>query len=252
MSASEWDYQSAVGAMLYLSLTARPDVAQCVGVLSRFMSCPGRAHVEAAKQCIRYLFATKDYGITYSKHLSGAPHVYMKAKPGAATEADEKSASFEMVTYADADLAGDLVTLKSTTGFCIMLNGGLVSWSSKLQSVVALSTAEAETNAAVEAVKTVMHMRLFLQELNLTQVGPSVVYEDNASAISLAQSKEQSKRARHYQLKVHFLSDLHKRGVFCYEKVGTRDQVADAFTKALPRDDFVRFREWMGVTVNVV
>ena len=95
-----------------------------------------------------------------------------------------------------------------------------------------------------------MHMRLFLQEL--TQVGPSVVYEDNASAISLAQSKEQSKRARHYQLKVHFLSDLHKRGVFCYEKAGTRDQVADAFTKALPRDDFVRFREWMGVTVKVV
>jgi hypothetical protein len=56
--ASEWDYQSAVGAMLYLSLTARPDVAQCVGVLSRFMSCPGRIHVEATKQCI-----------VYSKHL---------------------------------------------------------------------------------------------------------------------------------------------------------------------------------------
>jgi hypothetical protein len=245
--ASEWDYQSAVGALLYLSLTARPDVAQCVGVLSRFMSCPGRAHVNAAKQCIRYLFATKDYGVMYSKYLSGAPHVYMKAQPGSATEADERASSFEMVTYADADLGGDEVTLKSTTGFGIMLNGGLVSWSSKLQSVVALSTAEAETNAAVEAVKTVTHMRLFLQELNQTQVGPSVVYEDNASAISLAQSKEQSKRARHYQLKVHFLSDLYKRGVFRYEKVGTRDQVADAFTKALPRDDFVKFREWMGV-----
>jgi hypothetical protein len=248
--ASEWDYQSAVGAMLYLSLTARPDVAQCVGVLSRFMSCPGRAHVEAAKQCIRYLFATKNYGITYSKHLSGAPHVFMKARPGGGTEADERASSFEMVTYADADLGGDEFTLKSTSGFCILLNGGVVSWSSKLQSVVALSTAEAETNAAVEAVKTVMHMRLFLQELSHTQVGPSVVYEDNASAISLAQNKEQSKRARHYQLKVHFLKDLHKRGVFCYEKVGTRDQVADAFTKALPRDDFVRFREWMGVKVS--
>jgi hypothetical protein len=74
--------------------------------------------------------------------------------------------------------------------------------------VVALSTAEAETNAAVEAVKIVTHMRLFLQEHNRTQVGPSVVYEDNASAIGLAQSKEQSKRACHYQLKVHFLSVL--------------------------------------------
>ncbi len=86
--------------------------------------------MEAAKQCIRYLFATKNYGITYSKHLSGAPHVFMKASPGGGTEADEKASSFEMVTYADADLGGDEITLKSTTGFCIMLNGGVVSWSS--------------------------------------------------------------------------------------------------------------------------
>ena len=245
--AKIWDYQSAVGALLYLSLTTRPDVAQCVGVLSRFMSCPGHAHVEAAKQCIRYLFGTKDHGIEYSKHLRGAPHVFMKAVPGSVVDADETAASFEFVTYADSDLGGDDHTLKSTTGYCIIINGGLVSWSSKLQSVVALSTAEAETNAAVEAVKTVMHLRLFLQELGLTQVGPSVVYEDNASAIVIAQSKEASKRTRHYLLKAQFLKDLHKRGVFRYEKVGTRDQVADTLTKALPREDFVKFRDWMGV-----
>jgi len=245
--ASTWDYQSAVGALLYLSLTTRPDVAQCVGVLSRFMSCPGEAHVKAAKQCIRYLFGTKDHGIEYSKHLMGAPHVFMRAAPGSVVDADERASSFEFVTYADSDLGGDEHTLKSTTGYCIVINGGLVSWSSKLQSVVALSTAEAETNAAVEAVKTVMHLRLFLQELGLTQEGPSVVYEDNASAIVIAQSKEASKRTRHYLLKAQFLKDLHKRGVFRYEKVGTRDQVADTFTKALPREDFVRFRDWMGV-----
>jgi hypothetical protein len=171
----------------------------------------------------------------------------MRATPGSACEADELASSFEFVTYADADLGGDEHTLKSTTGYCIMLNGGLVSWSSKLQSVVALSTAEAETNAAVEAVKTVIHMRLFLQELNLTQVGPSVVYEDNASAITIAQNREASKRTRHYLLKAQFLKDLHKRSVFRYEKVGTRDQVADMLTKPLPRDDFVKFRDWMGV-----
>jgi len=245
--ASTWDYQSAVGALLYLSLTTRPDVAQCVGVLSRFMSCPGQAHVDAAKQCIRYLFATAEYGIMYSKHLAGAPHAFMRATPGEACAADEAASTYEFVTYADADLGGDESTLKSTSGYCITLNGGLVCWSSKLQSAVALSTAEAETNAAVEAVKTVMHLRLFFQELGLTQVGPSVVYEDNASAIVIAQSKEASKRTRHYLLKTQFLKDLHKRSVFRYEKVGTRDQVADMLTKALPRDDFVKFRDWMGV-----
>jgi hypothetical protein len=171
----------------------------------------------------------------------------MRATPGEACAADEAASSYEFVTYADADLGGDENTLKSTSGYCITLNGGLVCWSSKLQSVVALSTAEAETNAAVEAVKTVMHLRLFFQELGLTQVGPSVVYEDNASAIVIAQSKEASKRTRHYLLKTQFLKDLHKRSVFRYEKVGTRDQVADMLTKALPRDDFVKFRDWMGV-----
>jgi hypothetical protein len=145
----------------------------------------------------------------------------MKASPGAGTEADEKASCFEMVTYAHADLGGDEFTLKSTSGFCIMISGGVASWSSQLQSVVVLSTAEAETNTAVGAVKTVIHMRLYLQELSHTHVGQSAVYEDNASAISLAQNKEQSKGARHYQLKVHFLKELHKhkRCVFFNEKV---------------------------------
>jgi hypothetical protein len=101
--------------------------------------------------------------------------------------------------------------------------------------------------AGVDAVKHLMHMRLFLRELGQIQDGPSVVYEDNQAAISLAHNNEQSKRAKHYQLKVAFLSDQHKRGVFRYVKVGTKAQLADSMTKALPRDDFVRFRDWMGV-----
>jgi hypothetical protein len=154
-----------------------------------------------------------------------------------------------VVTYADADLAGDVGTRKSTTGYAALINGGLVNWISKLQSTVALSTAEAETIAGVEAVKHILHMRLFLRELGQEQVGPSVVYEDNNAAISLAHGKEQSKRSRHYQLKVHFLNEQFKRGTFAYEKVATKEQLADVFTKSLPRDDFVRCRSWMGVSL---
>ena len=150
-------------------------------------------------------------------------------------------------TYADADLAGDETTRRSTSGYCIVMHGGLVSWMSKLQSTVALSTAEAETNAGVEALKQVMHLRLFLRELGFEQVGPSKIYEDNNAAISLAHGKEQSKRAKHYALKVHFLNEEYELGTFEYEKVGTKDQLSDAFTKALPRDDFQKFRQWMGV-----
>ena len=202
--------------------------------------------MEAAKQVIRYLYATKDYWIEFSRDKAGAPHLFMRSEQGSGVLASEKADSREVVTYADADLGGDF-TRKSTSGYMMVLNGGLICWSSKLQSTVALSTAEAETIAGVEAVKHLMHMRLFLRELGQTQDGPSAVYEDNQAAISLAHNNEQSKRAEHYQLKVAFLSDQHKRGVFRYEKVGTKSQLADSMTKALPRDDFVRFRDWMGV-----
>jgi transposase InsO family protein len=256
--SSEFDYASAVGGLLYLSLTARPDVAQSVGVLSRFMSCPGQAHVEAAKQVISYLFSTKQYGITYRKGRSGSPHHEATSEPlvqafvhsrktSVATD-DATGDSRIMGTYCDADLAGDEGTRRSTTGFCMLLSGGLVCWSSKLQDTVALSTAEAETIAATEAVKQLIHLRLFLRELGHEQKEASIVYEDNNAAISLAHGKEQSKRAKHYQLKVHFLNEQYKNGTFAYEKVDTKKQLADAFTKALPRDDFYRYREWMGVT----
>jgi hypothetical protein len=245
---STWDYQSAVGGLLYIALTTRPDIAYATGVLSRFMSCPGAEHVEAAKQVIRYLYGTKEFGILYSRSARGAPHAFVHTRKGEVAVANSVGdVQTLMVTYADADLAGDDTTRRSTSGYGVVLHGGLVSWLSKLQSTVALSTAEAETNAGVEAVKQILHMRLLLRELGFEQVGPSSVFEDNNCAISLVHGKEQSKRARHYQMKVHFLNEQVELGTFAYVKVGTKDQVADTFTKALPREDFQRYRRWMGV-----
>ena len=74
-----------------------------------------------------------------------------------------------------------------------------------------------------------------------------IVYEDNAAAIALGHGNEQSKRSKHYAIKVAFLNEKYKEGVFAYKKVSTKFEIADAFTKALPRDDFCRFRHWMGV-----
>ena len=256
---STFDYASAVGGLLYLSITARPDVAQSVGVLSRFMSCPGEEHVDAAKKVISYLYSTRSYGIKFTKGKGCSPHVSNSSSPGlgvfvhsrkSQTAVEDVTSDSHLVgTYCDADFAGDSGTRKSTTGFCMLLSGGLVCWSSKLQATVALSTAEAETIAGTEAVKQVMHLRLFLQELGHEQVGPSFIYEDNNAAISLAHGKEQSKRAKHYQLKVHFLNQQFSERTFAYEKVTTKDQLADAFTKSLPRDEFNKFRDWMGVSL---
>ncbi len=89
------------------------------------MSCPGEQHVAAAKQAIKFLYATKDYGITYTRGAHGAPHIFMRALPGDEVDAESEAKGHEFVTYADADLAGDLDSRKST--------------------------AEAETNESVEA-----------------------------------------------------------------------------------------------------
>ena len=249
-----FDYPAAVGGLLYLTVTTRPDVAYAVGVLCRFTSCPGIEHVEAVKQVIRYLLATKDDGITYSKFLGSSPHLPV-ATEGSLTLTPRLERPNPPQTllsaYADADLAGDFDTSKSTTGYALILHGGVVSWMSKLQTTVALSTAQAETNAAVEAVKQIMHTRLLLGELGFPQVDPTPVYEDNNAAISIAHNKENAKHAKHFKLKVHFLREQVERGTFEYRKVTTREQLADAFTKALPRIDLDRCREWMGMKPKV-
>jgi hypothetical protein len=207
---------------------------------------------------VRYLYGTKEYGITYRRDGKSAPHLdkddkmppiqtYVHSRKNAVAIEDPTGDSQLMGTYADADLAGDVGTRKSTSGYCIVMNGGLVQWSSKLQATVALSTAEAETIAATEAVKQLMHMRLFYEELGVKSDAPSTVFEDNAACISLAHGSQQSKRAKHYQLKVHFLNEKFNDGTFAFEKVGTAEQLSDALTKSLPRESFCRYREWMGV-----
>ena len=112
---------------------------------------------------------------------------------------------------------------------------------------MALSTAEVETIAATEAIKQIMHLRLFLQELGHEQKYPTAVFEDNAAAIAFSEKREQSKRTKHYQMKVHFLSEQQELGIYKMVKVGTKDQLADTFTKALPNTTFNQFRNWMGV-----
>ena len=255
VDVADFDYMSAVGGLLYLSLTARPDVAYAVGVLSRYMACPGKDHVEAAKRVIRYLYRTKHYGIRYTKgvpeaaelapHVLDSPVVYLKkigvedfggvpkpeimhAKSDGAESSVEGSslpgegfAFVECPTYVDADLAGDLDTMKSTTGFAIILFGGIVCWMAKLQSTVALSTSEAETNAATEAVKQLMHMRLFLRELGMRQNHPTVVYEDNNATIAFTEGTGNKKKTKHYQMKVHFLQEQKEAGVYAMKRVET-------------------------------
>ena len=162
----------------------------------------------------------------YTPAVSSRVPLRIPRDGGARTSSqDAARASTELQTYADADFAGDVTTRRSTSGYCLLLHSGVIQWSSRLQSTCSLSTAEAETVASTEAAKQIIHYRLFLRELGRKQDGPSILFEDNQAAISMAESPELSARTKHYQIKVKFLRDIRARGIFQYQHVSTHDQL---------------------------
>ena len=156
--------------MLYLGCWSRQDIAFAVSEfkLSRFVSAaqsaPCRSHMVAAKHLLRYLNGTKDLGLVYSRPADRGP-------------TDKENLLWG---YVDSDWAGCPDSRKSTSGYVLMLNGPAVSWKSKKQSVVALSSAEAEFVATSCMMQEVIYTCRFLENLGFPQLNPTQIFEDNA------------------------------------------------------------------------
>ena len=152
----------------------------------------------------------------------------------------------EVNHYVDADFGGDKVTRRSTSGYVAMMNGGPISWSSKIQKLAAQSSAESEIYAATDCVKEALHLRLLLQEVTGDfSSEPVTLHEDNQACIQLAHNLRGSKAAKHYELRLRFLHEQVRDKNVEFVKINTVDQLADAFTKALPRDSLTKFRDMM-------
>ena len=136
-------YSQMIGTLMYLSVCTRPDIAQAVGALARYMAAPTVAHWQAAKGILRYIAGTVNYGITFGK------------------------SGLTLEAYCDADYAGDIDTRRSTTGYVYTLCGGAISWSSRLQPTVAASTTEAEYMAAAYATKEGLWLRTLFNHLGM-------------------------------------------------------------------------------------
>jgi len=157
-------YISVVGSLMYLAVTTRPDSTYAARVFARFNSNPGPSHWQAAKHVLRYLQGTMDYRVTYQPSDSPEP----------------------FITYSDANHRGNPDNGKSTGGYVVKIGSRAVSWSSKLQSLVALSTTEAEHIAAVKAAKEILWMCQFMRELGYDVSGPFLLQMDNQSAIAVS------------------------------------------------------------------
>lgn len=216
-------YKQIVGSLMYLSAT-RPDMMFMISLISRFMEAPTELHLQTAKRVLRYLKGTADYGVFYKKGKGN-----------------------QLIGFSDSDYAGDLEDRKSTSSQVFMLSSGAVSWSSKKQQVVTLSTTEAEFIAAASCACQAVWLRRILKEIHCNQVGPTLIYCDNRSAIKLSKNPVLHGRSKHIDVRFHFLRDLTKEEVVELVYCQSQDQIADILTKPLKLETFVKLRGLLGV-----
>ena len=202
-------YRSIVGGLLYIASMTRPDISAPVSYLSRFLDKPSRKAWKQAKQVLNYLRHTKHRSL-----LLG--------------ERDQSS----LVTYADANFApaGDR---KSQSGAVFQLAGSTVGWLSKKQKTVSTSTTEAEYIALSLATNETLWLQHLLEEMGVDVVLPTIIYEDNHPAISIATNQRNPGLAKHLDVKLHAVSDYHQKGFIKVSPVASKNQLADGLTKVI-------------------
>jgi hypothetical protein len=228
-------FQEIVGTLMYAAISCRLDIAHAVHALASDMQAPTGRSMLAAKRVLRYLAGTKDIGLVFGTLASG--------NAAASDTRGRNNSLVEVCAYADADWANDKKDRKSITGWVAKLNGDPISWSSKKQRVVALSTCEAELYAEGAAVQEVLWLRDLLTELGLHVQFGSLVYGDNQSTLAVSQNGVKSDRTKHVDVKYHFITQKVEEGTVKLKWIPTAEQQADIFTKPLAAPVFERLRQ---------
>ena len=210
---NEVPYQAAVGSLLYAAMFTRPDIAFSVQCVSQFNSNPGLIHWAAIKHIFRYLHGTADYCLV----LGG-----------------DYQNGIDLQGWSDADFARDPDDCRSIAGFAFTFGCGVVSFGSKKQPMVALSTAEAEYMAAATARWEAVWLQTLLRELQLKVSLPTNIFCDNRSAIHLAEEAGRRERSKHIDIKFHYVRELIEGGVVKLNWTDSASELADIFTKPLP------------------
>ena len=208
-------YQSQIGSLMFTAICIRPDLSFAVGQLAQAAQDPDTRHESAVKRILRYLRGTSSFGIHYTR------------------TADDQ---LTLEGYSDSDWAGCTKTRRSVSGWIFMLCGAAISWQSKKQSVVAMSSCEAEYIALSSCAREAVWLRRLLSDLGEQQDVPTRIFVDNTSAIALARNPEFHARTKHIQLHYHYIRQAMAEREVDVQHCNTKDQVADGLTKSLSRD----------------
>ena len=215
-------YREAVGSLMWAAVATRPDIAFAVSFLSQFMVNPGRPHWEAVKCVLKYLKGMKDRKLTFGEERSG------------------------IEGYTDTDW-GLQEHRHSISGYAFLIDGGAISWSSKKQSIIALSSTEAEYIAAAHIAKEALWIRSLLSEIARPLSLPITIYSDNQSAIALTKEAQHHARTKHIDLRFHFICEAVDSAALAVQYCPTEHMVADLLTKALPRAKVNYFASRLGI-----
>jgi hypothetical protein len=214
-------YRSMIWSLLYLC-ALRPDIMLSVCMCVRFQSNPKEDHLRAVKRIMRYLVYTPKFGLWYPK------------------------GTFDLIRYSDADYAGCKIDRKSTSGTCQFLGRSLVSWASKKQNSIALSTAEAEYIVVGHCCAQLLWMRQTLRDYGY-KLSKVPLLCDNESAIRMVDNPVEHSRTKHIDIRYHFLRDHQQKGDIEIAYVNTDNQLADIFTKPLDEKTFSKLRNELNI-----
>jgi hypothetical protein len=197
--------------LLFLIKHSRPDLCNAVRELSKCLDGASDAAYKEMLRVIKYVMDTRNKGLKIEPTMG--------------------ELEWKLIVYSDSDWANDKENRKSVGGYMIFLNGVLISWRSKLQRVVSLSSAEAAFYACAEAVKEVPFIKQLLEFLGIKVSQPIEVRIDNVGAIYMSQGEASTTRTRHMDVRWFYVNDLQDQGVIAIKFVRSADNVADIATK---------------------
>ena len=216
-------YRSAVGSLLWLALTFRPDIAFAVTQVARFAASPKPSHWTAVKRIMRYLRGTIEFGIAFWKR---------------------EPSQFKLQGYSDSNWAGCIETRKSTGGYVFFIGTSIVSWKSQIIRSICLSSFESEIyQLSLTSQEAVWELKL-LEDMKMGEAItlPITIFGDNQSANTVAATGKVTGRTKHIDMRNLFVQDLVHQGLVIIKHCNSEDNTADIFTKPLGQVKFIKFR----------
>lgn len=208
---SKFPYQRLIGALMYLAVTTRPDIAYAVNFMSQFNSNYNQEHWKSAKRILRYIRGTLDYGLLFTK------------------------TNTELYGVVDADWGGNMTDRRSYSGYAFILGGSAISWEARKQKTVSLSSTEAEYIAVAEATKEALYLKNILNDIGIYNENVTL-FNDSQSAQKLIRNCGYSARTKHIDIRHHFVRDCLRNNDITLEYISTDNMPADMLTKGLNKN----------------